>query len=270
MRIIPSFPMDASKMSFSPTSSRNTPPTRSKPDRLRSSPALGFHDPRTNRPLKTKSMVASRGGNKVLVKEVFLDGIRICPLRRSAAVTRCAAWSCCVTDAGIETKTLGRGVPVVFDVFLCPSRASRRPHRSLSIPYTALNLPASGYPASFFTGARRGEIRGLLWENYHDGETQITRSIWRGHITEPKTRMSRGAIPVIAPLAKRLEFHRIRCGNPTSGVMFPNLNGSPMELGNLLNRIILPTLNRCAILWQAEGRVPEAEERPARHARSCV
>jgi len=98
-----------------------------------------------------------------------------------------------------------------------------------------------------FTGARRGEIRGLLWENYQEGEIQITRSIWRGHISAPKTRKSRGAIPVIAPLAKRLEFHRGRTGNCRSGVMFPNLNGSPMDLGNLLNRSILPALNRCAV-----------------------
>jgi hypothetical protein len=29
--------------------------------------------------------------------------------------------------------------------------------------------------------------------------------------------------------------------------MFPNLSGSPMDLGNLLNRAILPALNRCAV-----------------------
>jgi len=97
-----------------------------------------------------------------------------------------------------------------------------------------------------FTGARRGEIRGLTWENYKDGEIRIERSIWKGYITEPKTRKSRGAIPVIAPLAKRLEFHRSSSGNCKSGVMFPNLSGSPMDLGNLLNRDILPALNRCA------------------------
>src|SRR5271166_1716399 len=67
--------------------------------------------------------------------------------------------------------------------------------------------PQLSLAVAAFTGARRGEIRGLLWENYHDGEIQITRSIWRGHITEPKTRKSRGAIPVIAPLARRLEHH---------------------------------------------------------------
>ncbi len=111
---------------------------------------------------------------------------------------------------------------------------------------------ATVFAAAAFTGARRGEIRGLLWENYHDGEIQITRSIWRGHVTEPKTRKSRGAIPVIAPLARRLEFHRIRCGNPISGPMFPNLNGLPMDLGNVLNRAILPALNRSAVCGEPE------------------
>jgi len=106
---------------------------------------------------------------------------------------------------------------------------------------------ATVFAVAAFTGARRGEIRGLTWENYRDSEIQISRSIWRGHITEPKTQKSRGAIPVISPLAKRLEFHRLRSGNPEVGVMFPNLNGSPTDLGNLLNRSILPALNRCAV-----------------------
>lgn len=106
---------------------------------------------------------------------------------------------------------------------------------------------ATIFAVAALTGARRGEIRGLMWENYQDGEIQITRSIWRGHVNEPKTRKSRGAIPVIAPLAKRLEFHRAGSGNRKSGDMFPNLSGSPMDLGNVLNRAILPALNRCAV-----------------------
>ena len=84
-------------------------------------------------------------------------------------------------------------------------------------------------------------------ENYRDGEIQIMRSIWRVHITEPKMRKSRGGIPMISPLAKRLEFHRARSGNPDTGVMFSNQNGQPMDLGNLLNRSILPALSRCAV-----------------------
>jgi hypothetical protein len=102
-----------------------------------------------------------------------------------------------------------------------------------------------------------------MWENYRDAEIQITRSIWKGHITEPKTRKSGGAIPVIAPLARRLQFHRTLCGNPTSGVMFPNLNGSPMDLGNILNRAILPVLNRCAVCGKSkvECRKPTSTDK---------
>lgn len=122
---------------------------------------------------------------------------------------------------------------------------------------------ATVFAVAAFTGARRGEIRGLMWENYHDGEIEITRSIWRGHVTEPKTRKSRGAIPVIAPLARRLELHRTRCGNPTSGVMFPNLKGSPMDLGNVLNRAIIPALNRCAICGKSKDECPKPKAREA-------
>ena len=53
-----------------------------------------------------------------------------------------------------------------------------------------------------FTGMRRGEIRGFLWENYHDGSIWVTQSVWERFVTEPKTQQSQTAIPVIAPLAK--------------------------------------------------------------------
>ena len=120
---------------------------------------------------------------------------------------------------------------------------------------------ATVFAVAAFTGARRGEIRGLLWENYRDNEIQVTRSIWRGHVTEPKTRRSRGAIPVILPLAMRLESHRASSGKPESGVMFPNQNGQPMDLGNLLNRSILPALNRCGVCGKPKEECRKAREK---------
>jgi integrase len=104
---------------------------------------------------------------------------------------------------------------------------------------------ATVFAVAPFTGARRGEVGGLVWENYTAEAIHIAQAVWHGHVTEPKTRKSKGAIPVIAPLAKRLESHRARTGNPTSGPMFPNEAGKPTDLNNLLNRVILPTLNRC-------------------------
>ena len=50
---------------------------------------------------------------------------------------------------------------------------------------------------------------------------------------------------MIAPLAKRLEVYRLRSRNPTRVPMFPNEAGKPMDLNNLVNRVIAPTLSRC-------------------------
>ena len=122
---------------------------------------------------------------------------------------------------------------------------------------------ATIFAVAAFTGARRGEIRGLMWENYQDGEIRITRSIWRRYISEPKTHKSRGAIPVIVPLARRLELHRTRSGNPTSGPIFPNLTGAPMDLGNVLNHAILPALNRCVVCGKCEDECGKPNSRDA-------
>src|SRR5262245_43048646 len=54
-----------------------------------------------------------------------------------------------------------------------------------------------------YTRARRGEIRGMFSENYHDGQIEIARSVWQTHITEPKSIRSKAPIPVIKELAQR-------------------------------------------------------------------
>jgi integrase len=95
----------------------------------------------------------------------------------------------------------------------------------------------TAFAIAAFMGLRYGEIRGLLWENFHDEEMHVTRSIWNGRITDPKTRKGRAPVPVIRQLAERLEMHRLRCGNPQTGPIFANRLGT--------NRYILPSLNRC-------------------------
>ncbi len=130
---------------------------------------------------------------------------------------------------------------------------------------------ATAFAVAAFLGLRLGEIQGLLWENYHDGEVFVLRSIWNGRINAPKTRAGRDAVPVIKQLAERLDMHRLRLGNPASGPIFPNLAGKPKALGSIVNRIIHPALNRCVHCGKAErdhdvrsghvyerdGRIPE-------------
>lgn len=98
-----------------------------------------------------------------------------------------------------------------------------------------------------YTGARRGEIRGMTWENYKEDEIRIARSVWQKHVTDPKSPKSKAVIPIVSRLAHRLEFHHTRLGKPETGPIFPNQKGGPTDLNNLLNRSILPVLRRCGI-----------------------
>lgn len=117
---------------------------------------------------------------------------------------------------------------------------------------TALALAA-------YTGLRQGEIQGLLWESYSNGELQVARSIWNGRVNAPKTRKSRAAVPVIHQLAERLEMHRLRCGNPQTGPIFANALGKPMALSSVVNHHILPALNRCAKCGKPELQHAKAD-----------
>lgn len=111
---------------------------------------------------------------------------------------------------------------------------------------------ATAFAVAAFMGLRHGEIQGLLWENYVEGEMHISRSIWNGHVTAPKTRKGRAPVPVIKQLAERLELHRLRCGNPQTGPIFANTMGNPLNMNNLLKRVILPSLNCCLVCQASE------------------
>jgi integrase len=120
--------------------------------------------------------------------------------------------------------------------------------------------PAStAFAVAAFMGLRRGEIQGLLWENYRDGEMYVSRSFWNGQTTEPKTRKGRAPVPVIGQLAARLEIHRLRCGNPQTGPIFANAVGRPLALANTEKRVIVPALSRCEVCKKAEAEHQKAD-----------
>jgi len=96
--------------------------------------------------------------------------------------------------------------------------------------------------AAAFTGARKGELRGFLWENYDGEQISITQSVRRSQVDEPKTSKSKAPIPVIAQLANFLKQHRLAAGNPGVGLMFPNSVGKPLNFDELVFRVIKPVL----------------------------
>jgi len=126
---------------------------------------------------------------------------------------------------------------------------------------------ATAFAVAAYMGLRHGEIQGLLWENYRDGEMQISRSIWNGHVTAPKTRKGRAPVPVIRQLAERLEIHRLRSGSPQSGPIFANSVGKPLSLVYVVNNVILPALNRCERCGKSESNHPQADHEYKRDER---
>jgi len=97
-----------------------------------------------------------------------------------------------------------------------------------------------------FGGLRRGEIVGTEWPNYTGDEIWVEQSVWEEIVDEPKTRKSKAPVPVIAPLRRMLDAHKVRCGSPTSGLMFATIDGKKaIRPSKVVNRQILPVLNAC-------------------------
>src|SRR4029077_2254048 len=122
----------------------------------------------------------------------------------------------------------------------------------IKLMLTFLPEPAAMIVAvAAYAGLRRSEIRGLRWEEYDGVSLRISRSVWEGYVGEPKTEASADDVPIIGPLRERLEQHRQRLTEelgghrPASGWMFESEAGTPVHLGNLINREILPALNIC-------------------------
>jgi integrase len=109
----------------------------------------------------------------------------------------------------------------------------------------------------FYAGLRPGEARGVRWEDYtvhYDEERKraewrltIRRSVWRRHVTSPKTPSSAKPVPVIASLRLLLDELRDADGNPESGPILRGPSGKPLDLNMLAKRDVIPTIQRCSI-----------------------
>jgi integrase len=108
-----------------------------------------------------------------------------------------------------------------------------------------------------FSGLRHGELLGLEWQAYQPapnkealGELSVTRSIWRGHVGEPKTEKSKAPVPVIPQLAAYLDAHRKASGNPGTGPIFRNGLGRPLSLDWLYWDHMRDVLKKAGVRWR--------------------
>jgi len=207
---------------------------------------------------------------KPLCEKVWLKNIRtydvqgwLNAIAKSGSLSRNSLKRIQSTLSGIFSlaKQLGhyQGVNPVQDTRVDPMAAEPAETHAYTLEEVQSLLAVFPEPAgtafavAAFMGLRIGEIEALQWEDYHDGEMHISRSIWNGHVGAPKTRKSAAPVPVIRQLAERLELHRLRSGNRQTGPVFANSLLKPLNMNNLLNRFILPVLNRCALCHRSEG-----------------
>jgi integrase len=96
----------------------------------------------------------------------------------------------------------------------------------------------------YFAGLRPGEARGVTWADYDGKKLYVRRSIWRTHVTSPKTPESAASIPVCDTLAEILN-----AGRKESGYILAGTTGKAVNLNNLAKRVVIPALRKANIEW---------------------
>jgi len=91
-----------------------------------------------------------------------------------------------------------------------------------------------------FLGLRPSEIAALRWEDFDADSVHIRRSVVRGIVGTPKTPESLATLPLLAQVRIPFTLWRRKCGNPTQGYVFESKNGTPVDLHNLIARVIRP------------------------------
>lgn len=91
-----------------------------------------------------------------------------------------------------------------------------------------------------FLGLRPGEIAALRWEDFDEEYVHIRRSVVRGIVGIPKTPESLATLPLLAQVRIPFTLWRRKSENPTEGYVFESKNGTPVDLHNLIARVIKP------------------------------
>ncbi len=100
-----------------------------------------------------------------------------------------------------------------------------------------------------FNGMRKGEIRGLRWEDFVGDEVMIRRAVSRNTVLdETKTGKARRGL-IIEPVKSLLAQWREMWHNPSEGWLFPNSAHHPLSLDSMAQRLIIPKLNN-GLRWK--------------------
>ena len=121
---------------------------------------------------------------------------------------------------------------------------------------TALPNPAKTVCAvAAYAGLTKSEIRGLQWSDYDAkaGMLYVRRAVWGNTVGETKTAARSKPVPVIPKLRGVLEEYRASL--PVEGEwMFSSSIRTPLDLDNLVKRLIQPSLHYCVRCGVILGR----------------
>jgi len=101
----------------------------------------------------------------------------------------------------------------------------------------------------YFSGLRPGEARGVQWDDFDGKRLMIRRSVWKTHVSSPKTEGSAKFVPIIQPLRLLLAELRESDGNPAEGYILRGPSGKPLNLANLARRVVVPLLKAKKLEW---------------------
>jgi integrase len=222
-----------------------------------------FYFPDAERELKPSTVHGYRGLWRMYLK-LPLGHLTLRDFQCHHATTVLAAIH---RDHGLSRKSLRHNKALLRTIFTHAKRAGviggeENPVKDAGVPRAAkAGKPTYAYSADeifqmlevlegvaraavalmYFCGLRPGGARASRWEDYDGKMLRVRMSMWRKHLTEPKTSESVAPVPVAETLADILAESR-----QESGYILAGPSGKPAHLDNLASRTVRPTLALCA------------------------
>jgi integrase len=104
---------------------------------------------------------------------------------------------------------------------------------------------------TFFCGLRPSEAIGLDWSDFDAGTVHVQRAVVNGVVGPTKTPDSVAKIQLIEPIVSLLKAWHVLLGSPMTGWVFAGERSEkPLNIPNLVNRVIRPCLKEHRLEWK--------------------